>query len=82
MSKFRFTAEMFIVEVHSPYVRIETAAKIANAFLEAEEKKCEMVYGHLPPPDGGDGIENWARTRMNYNYEYTALLWNVEKINE
>lgn len=69
---------MFTVEVHSPYVRIETAAKIANAVLEAEEQKCERVYVTVRDCPTGGVEACWVEDIKYPGSDATALLWNVE----
>lgn len=83
--KFRFTAENSGASIPSGknYIADENDMVItirqANAILEAEEAKCKKVYGHY---DNTEWHIHHGPTEVDRKYYTSALLWNVEKIEE
>lgn len=82
--KFRFRPEDFdfkgdikaAFEYHPDWIS-RCVADIANARLEAEEAKCEMVYA-----DCRTVHRKWYddKTGMGGKFGIQALLWSVEEI--
>lgn len=78
--KFRFTAEHFPFSTRIKLTSAQSHADQANALLEAEEAKCERVYGPQSFHGFQSTTQNSYHTFRNPGHTHTALLWNVEKI--
>lgn len=83
--QFRFKPEHFFTgRLHrdptDQPIGAEQCADIANDILEAEEKKCERVYGSLLcNHDKSCGFMVWM-TEESKPATHTALLWGKEKV--